>query len=117
VRGYFNYYLTFAGNFHAVINRILLSPANSRYSDIINWLIKQHHISFRPPDTQPPIEMATDASLAGLGATTMNRTPPVTAQKVYAGTMSPVNSTRVVYATVDQVHTLQGLNSNDSACR
>jgi hypothetical protein len=79
VRGYFNYYLNFKGRYHGLVNRILTAPAKHRYNHIILNLALHDHIAFhapRPPE--PRLEIASDASLYGLGVTTMNLQPPAT---------------------------------------
>jgi hypothetical protein len=77
VRGFFNYYLNFKGRYHTLVNRILVAPAKHRYTPMILHLALHDHIKFhepRPPE--PRVEIASDASLYGLGVTTMNITPP-----------------------------------------
>jgi hypothetical protein len=80
VRGFFNYYLCFAGNFHAVINRILCLGPKEPYADIIRFLIDRDEMFFRPPAVKQLVEIATDASLYGLGACTLPPSIPLRVQ-------------------------------------
>ena len=51
VRGFFNYYLNFLGDFHAVVNKILLKADKRPYEYIIHKLIKEDTISFKSKPT------------------------------------------------------------------
>jgi hypothetical protein len=77
VRGFYNYYLNFKGRYHSLVNRILIAPNKHRYASIIHHLALHDYMTFhvkRPPDQK--VEIASDASLYGLGAITMDQTPP-----------------------------------------
>lgn len=73
MRGLLIYYLGYAGLFHAVINRILISRDKWRYNDIIMHLLKQDHISFNTKH-KPEIIAYSDASLYQIAAIVGSKT-------------------------------------------
>lgn len=67
LRGLFNYYCQFAGNYHSFINKILHYRNKSRYSKAIKYLLLQDAISFQIPPIRKEIVIHSDASLYALG--------------------------------------------------
>ena len=67
LRGLFNYYCQFAGNYHSFINKILLLKNKSRYSKAVKYLLLQDAISFHIPPERKEIVIHSDASLYALG--------------------------------------------------
>ena len=70
VRGYLNYYLSFAGNYHALINKILKRADKSAFTDLLLNIAKTDSIAFRPPDPTKYEVIYTDASTYGIAACT-----------------------------------------------
>ena len=69
IRGYLNYYLSFAGNFHSVINRYLLESQRLKYLHVIKWLVKEDFISFYKPALKETITYWSDATLTQVAFT------------------------------------------------
>lgn len=67
LRGLFNYYFQFAGNYHAFINKVLRLKDKSRYSKAVKYLLLQDAISFQVPPARKEIVIHSDASLYALG--------------------------------------------------
>ena len=70
VRGYLNYYLSFAGNFHALVNRILKRADKTPFTNLLLNIAKTDSIAFRPPDPTKYELIYTDASTYGIAACT-----------------------------------------------
>jgi len=73
IRGTFNYYFAFAGNYHAITNRILVSNFKHKYDKIINYLISTDSIKLAPP-LEESITAYSDASLHRFAAVFPGRT-------------------------------------------
>lgn len=67
VRGTFTYYFAFAGNYHSVINMILVSNFKHRYDRIINYLIRTDSIKLQPAQ-KFQVTAYSDASLYQIAA-------------------------------------------------
>ena len=67
IRGLFNYYFQFAGNFHSVLNKILKTRNKSRYNRAVQYLLSEDFISFKQVDNRKTINIHSDASLFALG--------------------------------------------------
>jgi hypothetical protein len=61
IRGFFNYYLAFAGLYFSLINRILLLKDKSKFCKIIFFLIKQDFIHFNNIVPNTIIHIFSDA--------------------------------------------------------
>ena len=73
VRGYLNYYLNFAGNFFAVVNRILKLKNKGAYDRIVSYLISKKHINFvNPKPKREVISIHTDATPTQIAAVVTN---------------------------------------------
>ncbi len=67
VAGLFNYYFGFAGFFHAVTNRILKLQDKRPHNNIVQYLLKQDFVSFKPMNLTA-IDAWSDASMYGIAA-------------------------------------------------
>ena len=77
VRGYFNYYLAFAGNYVSFINNILKARNKRPFSRLFSFLVKQDTIMLREKgQSDDVVELFSDATTTQLAfvAPTLNRT-------------------------------------------
>ena len=70
VRGYLNYYLSFAGNYHALVNRVLQRTNKAPFTQLLIDIARTDNIAFRPPDPTQYEIIYTDASTYGVAACT-----------------------------------------------
>jgi hypothetical protein len=71
IRGYFNYYLSFAGNFFSIINRILLSKNLVNFTKIFTYLLCKDSISLSMPKLTKArrfLNLASDATETQIAA-------------------------------------------------
>ena len=66
VRGYLNYYLSFAGNYHALVNRVLKRTNKAPFTQFLINIARTDNIAFRPPDPTNYEVIYTDASTYGI---------------------------------------------------
>ena len=69
IRGYLNYYLSFAGNFHSVINRNLLDSHRLKCVHVMRWLVKEDFVSFYKPVLTETATYWSDATLTQVAFT------------------------------------------------
>ena len=74
VRGFFLYYLSFAGNFFSVMNRILLRPDKYRYDDEFLELLARNSLPLNTCKATSVAHFASDATLNQLASVSMGRT-------------------------------------------
>lgn len=75
IRGFLNYYFSFAGNFHSVINRILNSKNKIRFNKIFIYLINKNTIFLNLPrinNSSNFVNFASDATKTQLAAMEMD---------------------------------------------
>ena len=73
ILGYLNYYLSFAGPFYAVINRLLQLRKKSRYSDIWKWLLDKSTFKLCDNQHKPVMPFWCDATQHQTKAATNKR--------------------------------------------
>ena len=71
VRGYFGYYLSFAGSFFSVFNRILLIRDKRRYDGIFHFLLLRDSIDLLDNHPKRLVHIATDATLCQIAAVSL----------------------------------------------
>jgi hypothetical protein len=67
IRGFFNYYLCFFGNFHSFISRLLFHPFKYKFKDCVAFLIQKDYIFFNTHSYKEQISMFSDATMIGVG--------------------------------------------------
>ena len=68
VRGFFTYYLSFAGRFFSVVNRILKRPNKFVFDDIFFALLSRGHLPLRVSAASNLVHFASDATLSQAAA-------------------------------------------------
>lgn len=66
IRGYLNYYLSFAGKVHTIINRVI---KESKGKHFLCTLLEEDRIKFRDPDTSKEKAIFTEATTMRIGWT------------------------------------------------
>ena len=77
VRGFFLYYLSFAGHFFSVVNRILLRHDKYRYDDIFLELLARNSLPLNICKATKVVHFASDATLNQLASVSMGLSPPM----------------------------------------